>query len=535
MAENIFPLPPLTSGESVPELHDFKQLMLIGANGSGKTRFMNRLVQESGSNAFVLSALGAFYPERAASKLPGSIDQLYAESLSRNPYLKTEAVSEFDKLLCMLIGDECAYLLSQKTKMLFDRDNAPALKPTKLDRIVSLWQCVFPGNQILRHSGRLMFATAAGNDVVSTVKLSQGEKAALYYMAAVLYAMPNAVIFIDSPTLFLHPAILNNFWNAIEAMRPDCRFVYNTYDVEFVNSRTEGVCVWVKSYDAERVTWDYQILSPQNLSDDLFLELVGTRKPVLFVEGDAEHSIDSKLYALIFHDFTVKPLGSCDKVIETTRSFNDLKSMHHLDSHGIVDRDRRTTQEVDYLKRKNILVPEVAEVENLFLLEDVIKIVAEMRGRDPKYVFKRVKRSIMEQWRQQCASQVLMHVRHRVKRMMEYRVDGRFNSIRELENHISKLPEIINPREIYNEVNTEFTRMLTDKDYAAVLKVFNHKPMLSACGVAQLLGYKDRDAYIAGTLGLLKRRNKEALRLADAFRNAFSININPEKKSTKDK
>jgi hypothetical protein len=68
-----------------------------------------------------------------------------------------------------------------------------------------------------------------------------------------------------------------------------------------------------------------------------------------------------------------------------------------------------------------------------------------------------------------------------------------------------------------------------------VLKVFNHKPMLGACGVAGLLGFKDRDSYIAGTLSLLKRNNKEAQRLAEAFRNAFSINFNPEKKSTKNK
>ena len=67
-------------------------------------------------------------------------------------------------------------------------------------------------------------------------------------------------------------------------------------------------------------------------------------------------------------------------MIESTRSFNDLKQMHHLDSHGIVDRDRRTDAEVGYLRRKNILVPEVAEVENIFLLEDVVKTMAGVFG-----------------------------------------------------------------------------------------------------------------------------------------------------------
>ena len=80
-------------------------------------------------------------------------------------------------------------------------------------------------------------------------------------------------------------------------------------------------------------------------------------------------------------------LGSCDKVIESTRTFADLQSYHYVKSGGIVDRDRRTAQEVEYLRRKHILVPEVAEIENLFLLEDVIKIMAARQGRNPDKVF----------------------------------------------------------------------------------------------------------------------------------------------------
>ena len=34
------------------------------------------------------------------------------------------------------------------------------------------------------------------------------------------------------------------------------------------------------------------------------MTLVGVRKPVLFIEGDARHSIDAKLYPLVFKDYT---------------------------------------------------------------------------------------------------------------------------------------------------------------------------------------------------------------------------------------
>ena len=129
----------------------------------------------------------------------------------------------------------------------------------------------------------------------------------------------------------------------------------------------------------------------------------------------------------------MKPLGSCDKVIETTRTFNDLKNMHHLKSKGIVDRDRRTDNEVDYLRRKSVMVPEVAEVENLFLLEGVVKAMARRRGRNPEKVFGRVSAAVMDEFRRRFDEQALQHVRHRVKREVECRIDARFPCITAME------------------------------------------------------------------------------------------------------
>lgn len=513
-------LPPRNGSKGAVELPEFRQLTLIGANGSGKTRFMHRLMKETSAPVYEMSALDAFYPERKASTLPGSIDSQYAEAMHRSPYLKESAVSEFDKLMFLLLNDECTYLLHHKSRRLFGEDPGP-LQPTRLDKLVSLWQNIFPGNHILREQGTLLFSTEAGDDTVPAQRLSKGEQAALYYIAATLYAPSGTMVFVDSPSLFLHPALLNTFWNAIESLRPDCSFVYNTYDVSFVTTRTEGVCIWIRSYDACASTWDYQVMSPGNLSDDLTLQLIGVRRPTLFIEGDAVHSLDAKLYTLVFTDYTIRPLGSCDKVIESTRAFSDLKALHHLNSRGIVDRDRRTDKEVEYLRKKNILVPEVAEVENLFLLEDVIKIMAATRGRSPEKVFGKVKGAVMKMWEQHLDSQALQHVRHRIKRLAECRIDGRFHNISELERHMEALPEILNPRAIYTELRRHFRRILSERDYAGVLKVFNFKPMLTSCGVSQLLGFANTDAYVSAILATLKTGGDAGNRLTAAFRTSL--------------
>lgn len=515
-------LPPLSGDRSCPDLPEARQLTIIGGSGAGKSRFMDELIRLNGSRAYCLSAVSAPFPERSESTRPGSIDMLFREAVVRQPYMRTDAVSEIDKLTYMLFIDEFEYLMSMKQERRAS-GRFTEIEPTRLDCLADLWERVFPGNRIIRAKGNMMFATAAGDDLISVSELSQGEQTVLYYAAAVLYAMPGAVIFIDCPSLFLHPSVMTSLWNSIEELRPDCTFVYNSVDVEFVNSRTRNVCIWVKSYDADGHVWDYEALPPGNFKEDMFVDLIGTRKPVLFIEGDARHSIDAKLYPLVFPDRTVRPLGSCDKVIESTRTFNDLKNMHHLESAGIVDRDRRTEPEVEYLRRKSVMVPDVAEVENLFLLEGVVRTMAKHRQRNPEKVFNHVRREVVDEFRRRFDEQALQHVRHRVKREVECKIDGKFACITAMETHLRGLVTMLRPREQYNGLRTEFQALLDSGDYQGILKVFNHKPMLGDCGVARLLGYKTKEEYIAGVINVLKEGGPDADSIRNAVRRCFRV------------
>ena len=518
-------LPPLIGKNVPPSLPDGRQLTIIGGSGAGKTKFMEKLMHLTGDRTYCLSAIRAPFPEREPSKLKGSIDDLYSLSVANRPYMRTNAVSEIEKLVFMLFADEFDYLLKLKTN-LHNKGKLNKFPQTKLDKLSDIWEKIFPGNKIITTGGTLMFSTNAGEDLIPVESLSQGEMAVLYYVAGVLYAKPNAVIFIDAPSLFLHPTILNTLWNSIEGLRSDCNFVYNSVDVEFVSSRTKNVILWVKSYDAKKTEWDYEIINPGEIREDIFIELIGSRKPILFIEGDLTHSIDAKLYPLVFKDFTVKPLGSCDKVIETTRSFNGLTNMHHLESRGIVDRDRRTDKEVEYLRNKSIMVPEVAEVENLFLLEDVIKAVARSRGKNPETVFQKVKKAVFYVFQQHLQAQVMEHVRHRIKRQVEAKIDAKFPCITAMESHLRQLIKILNPRKQYNELHYHFTWIIKNKDYQQLLKVFNHKPLIAESNLPSLLGFKNRDDYIRGVINILKENGKEAEKIRFAITKALVPIVN---------
>lgn len=515
-------LPPKIDGLPSVVLENVKQITVIGANGAGKTRFCQQIIKDCGDRAFIMSALRAIFPETRKNERNGSIDMLFDEADKGSPLFTSEANSEFEKVLFLLLHDEFLELLNFKAQA-FDSDKVK-LPVTKLDNVVRRWEEIFPKNKILREGGKLLFKSESGEDKYNSLRLSDGEKAVLYYLGCVQYACPNAVILIDDPGVFIHRSIMHVLWNAIEQMRPDCTFVYNTHDVDFAASRVDNTGIWVKSFDARKNAWDYEILDlDRGLSEEIYIDLLGSRKPVLFVEGDNTHSIDFKLYQLVFAEYTIKPLGSCNKVIESTRSFNDLAGFHHLDSHGIVDRDRRSEKEVEYLRNKKILVPDVAEVENIMLLPDIVKTVARRRKKDPTEVFYKVSQSIINMFKRECRQQALQHVRHRVKRDVEMHIDKRFSNINALEDHMMDLINEIRPRAMYEQLCRDFHEYIDKNDYLCVLRVFNQKSMLPACNVAGLCGFEKIEKYINYVLYLLKEDGSDAEIIRRAIRRNFRI------------
>lgn len=515
-------LPGKMDGGSPIVLKDIKQVTIIGANGSGKSRFTQWLVDKCGDNAYKVSALKAIFPTIEKNTLPGSIDTLYAEKSSYSQFIKGDISSEFNRLIFLLLHDEFLDLLQYKTQLLIG-DKQTACPKTKLDKVVKMWQEVFPKNKILRDSGKLLFSNEAG-DSYTSIRLSDGEKAVLYYIGAILYARKGAVVFVEDPEIFIHHSIMQALWNVIEEMRPDCTFIYNTHDIDFASSRIDNKCIWVRNYDALKTEWDYQIVNAgETLSDELYFDLLGSRKPILFIEGDNTHSIDSKLYPLIFTEFTVKPLGSCNKVIESTRAFNDLRDFHHLDSHGIVDRDRREEKEVQYLREKKIFVPNVAEIENILMLEGVVRAVARHHRRDENRVFTKVRNAVINMFNANLRKQALEHVRHRVKRNVEVRIDRRFQDIGALEDHMTDLVNEINPRGMYEDLCRDFHGYVNRGDYAAILRVFNEKSMVPDSNVAQLCGLETKEDYVKSILAILKEDGPEAEVVRSTIKSCFGI------------
>jgi hypothetical protein len=262
---------------------------------------------------------------------------------------------------------------------------------------------VLPHRKIIKRAGRIdTFPIASPEKSYNASEMSDGERVVFYLIGEVISVSPNSILVIDEPEMHLHKSITKILWDRIEQERPDCTFIYLTHDIDFASSRPNSTKIWIKNYDGN--SWDYEILKDDiNIPEQLFLEILGSRKSVLFIEGD-ESSIDYQLFQLIFPEFMVKPLGSCTKVVEATKSFNEQKSFHHIQSYGLIDRDRRTIDEINLLNQNNIWVAKVAEVENYFLLEEVVKTVAVAMHKNPEVIFGEVKSNVVDFFKSQLLS-----------------------------------------------------------------------------------------------------------------------------------
>lgn len=513
-------LPPRLNGEIEHLSPETRTVVIIGANGAGKSRFTSRLASSLGDRAYRLNALDALYSVTTTDPEHNTVDRLHEQAAAIPAYDKERPQTRLERLMTLLVTDELVGLFRFKFSMAHP-NKAQVLPSTRIDKLITFWREVFPGNRVFMDSGNMLFGRDDSDDTFAASRLSDGERAVLYYGTALLYAPQNAVVMVDSPEMFLHPSTMQSVWSRLESLRPDCLMVYTTHDLEFAASRQDATYVWVRSCNTHLKRWDYEIVPRgSTLTDQISLAIMGARKPVLFIEGDSR-SIDSRLYPLIFPDSTVRPLGSCDKVIEATRTFNDLNNFHHLKAQGIVDRDRRDGGEVDYLRRKNIMVPEVAEIENMLLLPEIIAAVAAAHGKDSKRVVDSVKRSILKMFGHDIDEQALQHTRHRVKRTVEYRVDGRFADITAFEHHINTLTGEINPRGLYERFQRKFKAYHAAGDYASVLRVYNNKSMLPSCNVAGLCGLNNKDEYIAAIMKLLSGDTDHAHTIRTAVRTAL--------------
>lgn len=498
---------------------DFKQLVIVGANGAGKTRFGSDIEKRYLGQTHRISAQKSlsFPPEVSPkSKVRAENEFLYGyyqenqnqeQHVNHKNYyrwqnnLNTFLLNDYEKLLVLLHTEEYEESLNFKE----GRIEKPT---TKLDIVQRIWESVLPHRKLHKSAG-VVQAYPSGQEAskYNASEMSDGERVIFYLAGEVISTLANSIIIIDEPEMHIHSSLIKPFFDLIEAERPDCAFVYLTHNIDFAFTRQNAKKIWAKSY--ENNVWDYEVLD-ENLPipEQLYLDVLGSRKPIIFLEGD-NSSIDYELYEQVYNDNTLKPVGSCEKVVQVVKAFRDQQGFHHIESFGIIDRDRRQQADVISLNRNGVWVLDVAEAENLLLIEPIVKEVAGHMGKDVNDVFNQVRQNILAFFASQIDNQILLHYKEMLRR--KYLALSNFTS----QDISSALVEIdstfggIDKQAIYTQIDTEFKDILTSQNYDAILRVFNLKnALIPNSKVCELTGIRNKLDFKNITVTLLKQKNE---------------------------
>jgi ABC-type dipeptide/oligopeptide/nickel transport system ATPase subunit len=366
-----------SESEADIELEISSNLVIVGANGSGKSR-LGSILEHKNTNSKRISAQRHLQLDSNVQKQDFETAENRFKSSFRHQSVTTPQ-NDFQIALVTLFAQEARRNEDYYEKSQHSPDKVPGIK-SKKDQVLEVWNFVFP-NRLLKLEKDKIIGVGLDSEF-SGSELSDGERVGLYLISQVLLAPVDYILIIDEPELHLHKSLMTRLWNKLESERKDCAFVYITHDLDFAVSKTTSKTIWIESYNNSRWKWT-EVSSADYIPDNLLLEVLGSRKQILFVEGD-KGSLDQQLYQSYYENFTIIPRGSCEKVIEAVKGFNDNKTLHNNTGYGLIDRDFRTDGDIELLKIKNIFTTPTKHIENIFLLPEIIEIVTEHIGQKEK-------------------------------------------------------------------------------------------------------------------------------------------------------
>ena len=499
-------------------------VVIIGANGAGKSKLGAWIEQQDFEKVHRIGAQRDLnFNENIALKnyaqaeelvfYGGEIEGFKAQKGQRWNHGKsytTQLLNDFEDVLAALISlknNETDKFVADCKKAEKEERIKPTVPETSIDKLQKIWNEIFPQRSLLLEDSKFFatFEKDGKTEKYSANQMSDGERAVLYLASQVLCVPENKILIMDEPEIHLHRSIMNRLWIALEKAREDCLFIYITHDTQFAALHSHADKIWVQDFDG--TNWNLQKLADSDLPEELLLDILGNRKNVLFVEGEKD-SYDSKLYSVLYPNYYVVPCGSCTQVIARTKVFRSNPMLHHCSVYGIIDRDYRSDYEIGTYTEDNIYTIEVAEVENLFLVEELLNIVANHLTCDFEKTFADIKKYVIQQ---RFANQITGQICESVVAQIKYRLTCAEISLKNEDEAKATLESALSSikfDDIKFQEETKFKAVLDSGDYKQVLRVFNKKKISETIG--HYFGLKD-NVYCQFVINLLKTEKKDAI------------------------
>lgn len=473
-------------------------IVMIGANGSGKSTFARQLRGKISSNISILSAqhMLVYTPQNS---IPSSTKEIQSiRNFQKNP--KMSSADDFSRLISDEMNQLVKALIAEHTDKALAHYAGGTREKSFLESTIEIWKELIEHRSLEIGRGNIS-AKIQGTATYPFNSLSDGEKAVFYYVAHILLVAPNSYIIVDEPENHLHMAICSKLWDKLEEIRPDCKFIYLTHNLDFAASRNNTTLVWNKSFVPPDI-WDFEIIeSDGSLPDSLLMEVLGSRKQVCFCEGRDKSSLDYKLYSILFPQYTVIPVGGHLDVISYTNAYNK-SAIRSSCAIGIIDGDCHKPEQISKWQEQGIYTIPLNEIENFLCDPTVLETAAStfMSGEDAvqKYYdlfWSELSRDIVQQ--------VVWYVNNTINNKFKENFLHEKQSIDSLKAELLNITSAEEIDTLYQDRLTQLETLIERKDYEKALKIVNFKGKLTKHIAKNTIvdNYQDR------VLGLIKSIN----------------------------
>lgn len=351
-----------------------------------------------------------------------------------------------------------------------------------------------------------VFASKNGSQPYSVAELSDGERNALLIAADVLTAPPGTLFVIDEPERHLHRSIISPLLTLLFERRNDCAFIVSTHDVllpiDNPSARTLLLRSCTYSEPSSVRGWDADfVVTPDEIDDTLKKDILGSRRNLLFVEGE-EHSLDRPIYSLLFPTASVISKQSCRDVEHAVTGIRDSGELHWLRAFGIIDNDNRDPTEISKLKSRGVYAVPAISVEAIYyhpsIQQQVCKRQAKVTGGNAQVL-------ILEA-RDRALASLSPHVQRLSERVVEAKIRA---------DLITKLPKRrdiatalridirIDVPKIVADEKAKLEAAIASRDLGLIIARYPVRESGALGTIAETLGFQGRSQYESAVRQLL--------------------------------
>ncbi|MGS0736131.1 AAA family ATPase [Pseudomonas sp. GG8] len=368
-------------------------VFILGRNGTGKSALVNLLaLQWAGHCVYLPGSRPTYFDNESLSMTPASRRQ-YDSNLSYydSPDSRWKSLAgtiRNEKAIHDFQGAEVQYKLDAANQIKAEGPSSSAIARLQsdnspLDIVNAVLSQANLAVQLVIGGGGELSAKQAGS-LYSYARMSDGERSALIFSAEVVAARPGTVFLIDEPELHLHPSIVVALIKALILTRPDCGFVICTHQLELPQAIHGGEIVLVRGsawHGGNIASWDIDVINDQEqIPEWLWVDVIGARRKILFIEGNDKTSLDQPLYSLLFPTVSVRPRESCKDVIRAVEGLRAVEGIHRARAFGLIDHDGMSTEQKSKFEEGGIYPLPIFSVESIIYSSEAQAAVAALQA-----------------------------------------------------------------------------------------------------------------------------------------------------------